>query len=207
MSAIANQIHTPHPQEDAVRHILEKVGVDTNQAAAIMLDLDPIPIGQILGDAGWYYYDPQLPWVQGPVGQRGAHVTLLYGLVMPLAFGKVQINSRSTGQFFGGVIHELLADLELEKHGPTVQAIDVFENDPRYSVLVARVDDDRIREANRRLRWLPHIDTFVEFKAHVTLAYLESDAIGTAAAQKSAASALIGQELKPRGLNLGGEFK
>lgn len=57
-----------------------------------------------------------------------------------------------------------------------ITAVTAFSGNPDYTPLVAEVSTDGLDEANARLRLLPHIDTFPEYRPHITLAYLKPDA-------------------------------
>jgi hypothetical protein len=60
----------------------------------------------------------------------------------------------------------------------SVQIVKVtaFEGNPDFTPLVAEVSTDGHDQANARLRLLPHIDTFPDYRPHITLAYLKPDA-------------------------------
>lgn len=178
--------------------IYERLGMKLGNFGCIMLDVEPIPVSEHLGvnDPSWYYYskNPLLKYVKGPVAETIAHATLLYGLTPDDKAGIQQKVS----------VDELLRGLDLTS--VTVDHVDAFPSQfgEPYSCVVAKLQahDNDLEEANRRLRFLPHIDTFVEFKAHVTLAYVNvqdtDETIGLLN------DALYGQTLKARGINYGG---
>lgn len=178
--------------------VFERVGMKLGHFGCIMLDVEPIPVGELLG-AGpeWFYYsdDELLRYVQGPVSETIAHATLLYGLTPDDNAGIDQKES----------VDELLDGLDLTS--VTVDHVGSFPGQfgHPYSCIVGhlRITDD-LREANRRLRFLPHIETFTEYRAHVTLAYVHHEE--TEQTVFSLNERLHGAELTAVGLNYGGEL-
>jgi 2'-5' RNA ligase len=179
-------------------NIYKRLGMEIGHFAAIMLDVEPIDVQGILGqDDDWFYYSDKdvLRYVKGPVASVQAHATLLYGLTPNDNAGIDQKQS----------VDELLKGLDLSS--VTVDEVDHFPpqyNEP-YGCIVAKLKaDDNLLEANRRLRFLPHIDTFLEFKAHVTLAYVNADDVQDAIPVLS--DALNGTKLQAIGINYGGKI-
>lgn len=144
----------------------EFAGTKLTDLGFVGLECEPIPITSLVWKS-WLsdlFVDEtgERPWVNGAVGEHGAHVTLLYGLLRP-------------AHEYGDLVRKLLEGIPIE---PTkVIGIEQFGSpeDP-YACLVARLEVAwGLIEANRRLRWLPHVDTFVEYKPHVTLAYVRRE--------------------------------
>ena len=110
--------------------------------------------------------DPSRFWVKGDVTPI-AHVTLLYGLLVP-AFKQADN------------INRLLADWQRPQWLP-ITGFDVFPSpydDEPYSCIVARVVDRNgsLAHARGRLEYLPHVNTFPDWKLHATIAYVETAA-------------------------------
>jgi 2'-5' RNA ligase len=179
--------------------IYKRIGMELGHFGAVMLDVDPVDVSGILGDSeDWYYSssNPKLRYVKGPVGEVQAHVTLLYGLTPDDNAAQNQKES----------IKELLDGLDLSS--VTIEEVDSFppQYGEPYQCVVGKLQTDTdLGEANRRLRFLPHIDTFLDFKAHVTLAYVKEDLAGEAISKL--AGQLEGVKLNAVGLNFGGELK
>jgi 2'-5' RNA ligase len=178
--------------------IYERVGMKLGKFGAIMLDVEPIDVQSILGqDDDWFYYSDktELKYVKGPVASIQAHCTLLYGLTPNSNAGVDQKLS----------VDELLTGLDLSS--VTIESVGSFPpqyNEP-YACIVGHLKaDENLVEANRRLRFLPHIDTFLEFKAHVTLAYVNDTDLQDALPVLS--DALTGSTLAAIGINYGGEI-
>jgi 2'-5' RNA ligase len=179
--------------------IYERLGMKLGHFAAIMLDLEPIDIQGILGeDDDFFYYSQrdELRYVKGPVASTIAHATLLYGITPDSNAGVRQKKS----------VDELLKGLDLSS--VTIEEVGSFPpqyNEPYACVVGHLKADENLVEANRRLRFLPHIDTYLEFKAHVTLAYVNADDLQDVLPVLG--DALTGKELVATGINYGGEIE
>jgi len=178
--------------------IYERVGMRLGHFGCIMLEVEPVPVSEILG-AGpeWFYYstNDMLRYVKGPVAENGGHATLLYGLTPGDNAGADQRES----------VDELLDGLDLSH--VVVDHVDYFPaqfGEPYACVVGKLATDGDLGEANRRLRFLPHIDTFVEYKPHVTFAYVHLDQVDAAV---SALGVLAGARLAGAGINYGGSIR
>lgn len=167
-------------------------GVKVPKLGCVMLDVEPLPVKQWL-PAKWAYYstNPGLKHVQGydAVG----HITLKFGLLSNANFIKPQIDA----------VLEGWAPAEMIR----IKSIDAFDSthpDEPYKCIIARLEQDHLREANRRLSFLPHIDTF-PYDPHFTLGYVR-DGYHTPAMDICRAELTAnGMELLPTGLNYGRE--
>lgn len=174
--------------------VYERAGVSQpGDLGCIMLDLEPIPVSSMLHGVRYFYGDDRMRYAQGPVADETAHATLLYGLTPDEDVGVRQRES----------VDELLADLDLTS--VTVDHVSSFPGMfglPYACVIGKLATDGDLGEANRRLRFLPHIDTFVTYTPHVTLAYVHdadaADAIATLSRD------LDGRRLAATGINYGG---
>lgn len=178
--------------------VYERLGMRLGHFGCIMLDVEPIAVTQILGTDEWFYSSQrdELRYVRGPVAEKVAHCTLLYGLTPDDDAGQNQRES----------VDELLDGLDLTS--VTVSHVSHFPGqlDEPYSCVIAHLDSGGdLLEANRRLRFLPHIDSFVDYRAHVTLAYVRQEY--TDRAVNLLNGVLGGEELRAVGINYGGELK
>lgn len=177
--------------------IYKRLNMQLGHFGCIMLDVTPIPVSDILGvQPDWYYYskNPILRYVKGPVAETVAHATLLYGLTPDDNAGVNQKDS----------VNELLVGLDLSD--VTIDEVDSFPpqmaGEP-YMCVVAKLNTQGdLGEANRRLRFLPHIDTFVEYAPHVTLAYIREEELDETV--NTLNNALAGNILPAIGINYGG---
>lgn len=179
--------------------IYERIGMTgPGKLGCIMLDLEPIPVRYLLSGISARYFwpddDPEgrMSYAKGPVADRGAHATLLYGLTPDVNAGVRQRES----------VDELLDGLDLSS--VTVQDVGYFPGQfgLPYSCIIAHVTSPALVEANRRLRFLPHVDTYLEYRPHVSLAYVHADQ--TAGVIEALEPALVGETLGARGINYGG---
>lgn len=147
--------------------LLEINNINVNKLGCVMLPCEPFDIfGE--GRDQWLKHDdlyvsenPEQFWIQGDVSNK-AHVTLLYGLMTPAFLQKENIeevlNTWDRPEFLAP------------------ERISIFPQPgtehPEYAAIVVEIDDPHILEAHQRLSYLPHINTFPEFKQHMTLAYV-----------------------------------
>lgn len=182
--------------------LLQIAGVDVKNLGFVGLKFDPLAVQEelshdsesgvaILPSDYVYASDGDYrTWVAGPVGETGAHVTAKYGLLHP-------------AHEMMDVVNELVGwprDLTA-----TVTDIEVFPSpydDLKYGCLVARLGGDDLLEINAALSTLPHVDSFVEYKPHVTLAYLKP-VIARHAGIPEAMRWLLGKKLTVTGIDYG----
>ena len=113
----------------------------------------------------YYAKNEERFWIDGWVADKKAHVTLLYGLLW---------NTGITDQH----IRDVLGGCGLRK--VIIDHVGCFaspykDEDP-YTCVVAHLQEDEVlKEAHARLSFLPHINTFPEYKAHMTLCYIKND--------------------------------
>lgn len=177
------------------------LGIDLSALGCVMLGIRPLPVREALGEelseALYTSPDPKKFWIKGPVAQEGGHVTLLYGIL------------KSMWPFVGYEedyfqhIDRILADW---RQPITVQFEDVLAwPDPAggpSTTLVASVHvDPLLLEAHQRLSLLPHVDTFLDYHPHVTLAYVRNEA--ATAAYDALRERFAGYEVRTTDLDYG----
>lgn len=176
--------------------IYEALGIDINNLGCIMLDIEQQDIcSHVRGAERDLYYSPTLPWAQGAVGEKSAHLTVLYGLLEQ------------------GLVYKDHVDALLDGWNPeplVVSGISYFPSNvpgEDYKVVVAKIEKTaNLIEGHQRLQLLPHIDTFPAYKPHMTLAYIK----GSADFEKwsnSLFECYSDVRLHATGINYGGDFK
>lgn len=134
--------------------------------------------------------DPKKWWVQGDVSDK-AHITLLYGLMKPAYEQK-------------DAVDRVLAGWERPEYLiPNHISIFPSQDEEKYAAIVVEVRDRSLIEAHQRLSYLPHVNTFAQYKAHMTLAYVKAEVADTwvAAFEKSEFHIYV----KPGDLDYGSE--
>lgn len=188
------------------------LGIDLSKLGCIMAKVETIPVLDLIEAAGAGSEDDlvstrgrrdDLWWIDGAVGERKAHVTLLYGLLR-------------SGPVWREHVDTLLADVDLRV--VPIDRVDVFDSpypDEPYKCIVARIAMTPALElAHARLSYLPHVNTFPGYKAHVTLAYVKDEpspllwADTVAEAWVRALNGeLTGRDLGVLGIDYGGDRK
>lgn len=145
-------------------NLYSEMGIDTDAFGCIMLDVDKIPVMEYAqGTEDDLYYNPQKEsYMQGAVAEHVPHMTVLYGLM-------------DSGPNWRKFVNIVLKDWHPETI--TVDKVNYFDNPSMdcYCVVAHIKVTPELNEGNGRLRILPHVDTFMSYKPHVTLAYIKKD--------------------------------
>lgn len=143
-------------------------GLTDKELECVMLDIPPFKFmdrgwdGKIPIEDLFYGKVPQLEYAQGLVGQRNAHVTLMFGIHPSVSYVRA--------------VTEALAPwdpepIELERitsFPSTVAGQD-------YSVIVASVvETTNLLEGRTLIEQLDYTDRFETYRPHVTLAYVNA---------------------------------
>lgn len=168
-------------------HIYDRLDIGWDDLDCVMLDFQPMHFLDV--SEADLFYSPTQRFAQGQVGNK-AHVTLLYGLLRGIQQSDVD---------------EVLDGWKPE---PIVlDEIAVFPSyvpGEEYSCLVAKPNEEsyeNLLEAHSRLSFLPHINTFTEYKPHLTLMYVKKEA--TERVIEQIIGSVIGMNLDPWELNYG----
>lgn len=182
--------------------LMAHLGVDVKTLGYVGLTFDQLEVQKNLSygsESGVaiiesdYVYAPEgdyRSWVKGPVGESGAHVTAKYGLLIPAHEIQPAVN-------------ELIGwprEVSVE-----VVDITVFPSpypDLPYGCLVALLGGEELAEMNASLSVLPHVDSFSEYRPHLTLAYLKPE-VASYAGIAEATRWLLGTKLTVTGIDYG----
>jgi 2'-5' RNA ligase len=161
---------TKHVNANDYPEIFSDLGINLGQLGCVMLDLAPIHVtGYIPETEGkienelYVSPNPDRFWVNGAMSERKAHMTLLYGLL-----------SKDWQDHIRTVLADWDTPLFVE-----IDGLEVFPSpydDEQYVCIVARVKvTPQLQEGHARLELLPHVNTFLEWRTHVTLAYVRAE--------------------------------
>ncbi len=177
-------------------HVYAALGIDVNKLGCVMADTEPIMVTELVTKPEpdlYFAANPDHFWIRGAVGETGAHVTILYGLMQHATKLKAEI-------------HEVLRDWAMDD--VTIEKIGVFQapmDDEDYECIVAHLKvTPQLLDGHTRLEFLPHVNTFTKYRPHVTLAYVKKGAAKRWVRELN--NALIGKKLAITQLiNLGSE--
>lgn len=146
---------------------LPQLGINVATLGCVMLDVEPLDLPD-LAALEYRSSHPDRSWISGV--QTGAqHITLLYGLLHNAHDIKEAVDEALDG-WQPSPLYALTVD----------RFPSPFPDEP-YVCLVARLTEPGVMEqpslveAHQRLSFLPHIDTHMQYKPHVTLAYVKRE--------------------------------
>lgn len=171
------------------KQVTDKLGIFPNELGAVMLDFEPIDNLTAIIPEEWLYYSPNQEqwWIKGWVANK-AHLTLKYGLLQKAYELKDEIAKLTEG-------------LSLPQVRVAYATTFQDPGNPYTTIVLALEDDPALLEFNRRLSYLPHVDTYTPWVPHVTVAYIHSGFVTPAVERVH--NMMTGRILIPRGLNLG----
>jgi len=149
------------------REMYAELGINIDKLGCIMLDVDGEPIVNLIrADDLFTTSNPDRFWIKGFVaGKKVPHVTMLYGLLQS-----------------GNTIYRKYVDEVLKGwHCDSVECDHVgffespYTDEPYYCIVAHLKISNELKEGNSLLQLLPHINTFPDYKAHITIAYIRKD--------------------------------
>jgi 2'-5' RNA ligase len=179
------------------KSVYEDLGYDIGKLGCIMLDIDPEDLGrrvsEVIAPEEIFQSDDPADHING-IEAGNPHVTLLYGLL------------RSGPEMKKHVL-EVLDDGRSCPQTVQIDRIDYFESPkpdkPYYCIVAHLVITPELQECNDRLKFLPHLNTFSGYKAHMTLAYIKEDSQVRDRVVAQLNGLLRGRLLPTTGLNFG----
>lgn len=175
------------------KQVYQDLGYDLAKLGCIMLDTEPIDVGGVFKEDDLYYAkDKAKFWIDGVVCDKTPHVTLLYGLLR---------SGLEMKKHVGAVLHDFnFTDVTIENVGYFDSP---YEDEPYVCLVAHLLITDQLRLANEHLKFLPHINTFPGFKAHITIAYVKPETAPQYLKQLQ--DALTGKIIKTKAINYGGD--
>jgi phage portal protein BeeE/2'-5' RNA ligase len=169
--------------------LYEGTGINPDDLGCIMIDTEPLEVTSLVED-GEADLVEATPMDRSPVpGQDAPHITLLYGLL-------------ENGNVWKDKVDAVLEDWSMEK--ATIDKVDYFDTPDAYAVVAHIKPTPELIEGHERLTLLPHIQTFSEYKPHMTLAYIDK-AADVGKWIKALGAAYNGRKIKVTGINYGDE--
>lgn len=186
------------------KEIYEMLGYNLSKLGCLMIDTEPIKTTYIVGmDDGTGIIGPAFPgyyaknkerfWIDGYVAEKTPHVTLFYGFLQE-------------ANCFKKHIEILLKDTKI----PTIKIEDIsffdspYEDEPYYCIVAKVEKTPELLEAHNKMTLLPNIQTFPDYKPHITIAYIIKNETIRDNYIEYLRKELVGKELKVIGLNFGG---
>lgn len=152
------------------KEVYEWLGIDLDSLGCVMLDVEKIPNPDPKNSDKYLYTSQKKErfWMNGWVASETAHVTLLYGLL-----SKAYVIEDHVWQVLD---NWWIDDVEIESVGYFDSNYKDDDDDKDYYCIVAHIKPTKaLVEGHQRLQFLPHINTFAEYKPHITLAYIKKD--------------------------------
>lgn len=183
------------------KEIYEALGYNLSKLGCLMLDVEPISSTfyskMNYSFTGYFpdYYAKNKDrfWIDGYVADKNPHLTLFYGFLQEARCYKWHIEKLLNG-----------TNISVVK----IEDITFFESpyeDEQYYCVVATVEKTaELLEAHNKMTLLPNIQTFPDYKPHITIAYIIKDTQVRDDFISHLKNELIGKELNVVGLNYGG---
>lgn len=141
--------------------IYKELSIDTKKLFCVMLGVDAGDLEMPEIPAEYLYHSKDKSWIKGYVAQQGMHCTLLYGIMDGVTKEMVQTVLK------GWKVPKLRIE--------NISKFDSKDDEDYYCVIGEVEITPELTEGHDRLEFLPHINTFPGYKAHITLAYIKKD--------------------------------
>ncbi len=132
-------------------------------------------------------------WIDGYVAEKTPHLTLFYGFLQEAGCYKKHIE-----------LLLLNSKIDLVKIEDVSFFESPYEDEPYYCVVAKVEKTPELLEAHNKMTLLPNIQTFPDYKPHITIAYIKKDETARDIFIEDLKRSLVGKELKVIGLNYGG---
>lgn len=148
-------------------HIYQGLGIDVDKLGCVMASLearDDMKYPYVDENDLYYAKEKSRFWINGWVCGKTPHITLLYGLLKP-------------GVEYAPYIRDVLDGWEMKT--AAIESVGYFtsnyEDEPYYCIIAHMRVTEQLLDAHMRLQFLPHINTFNEYRPHMTIAYIKKD--------------------------------
>lgn len=139
--------------------IYNDIDIDPDDLGCIMVDTESLEVQSLLSDDMKAQLFEQTKFDQSSTpAENVPHITLLYGLL-------------ENGNIWKDKVDELLKGWKMKN--ATIEKVDYFKTSDSYAVIGHIEKTPELVDGHERLTLLPHIQTFSEYKPHITLAYVD----------------------------------
>lgn len=175
------------------REMYAEMGINIDKLGCIMLDVDGGSIESPPEQDLYFTINPDRFWIKGFVAGHTPHVTLLYGLM------------ESGNTKWKWEVDKVLEGWEMKLL--SIAHVGYFDSpypdEPYYCIVAHLLITPELLEGHKRLEFLPHINTFPDYKAHITLCYIKKDEAKRDALIRHYNETLTGKTLPVIQLNYG----
>lgn len=158
------QLNT-HDFEEVYKDL--KINIDT--LGCVMVDIEPLSNMWSIewegaGISLYYSKNPDRKWINGWIAGTVAHITLLYGLL-------------ENAHIWEKYVTKVLEGWNM----PTVEIDHVgyfdspYKDEPYYCIVAHIKVTPELLDGHSRMEFLPHINTFMGYKPHMTICYIKKD--------------------------------
>jgi hypothetical protein len=164
--------------------------VDVDKLGCIMIDTGTVKVTKFVedGKADLIEATDGSDHAMGAVAEKEAHVTLLFGLL-------------ENGNIWKDKVDTVLEGWTLDS--VTINDVTAFDLGDSYAIVGLIKKTPELIDGHERLTLLPHIQTFSEYKPHLTLAYVEHDQATADKWVKALRAEYKGAEPSTKGINYG----
>lgn len=153
--------------DKSLEPIYKKLGIDIKKCFCTMMNVEwsdqQKKVWESMFTDAWAepYESKDKSWIKWLVYENHPHITILYGSL-------------------DGVTPDMVktALSWWEPEGLTISEISYFDSpdgEPYYCIIAKVEVTENLCDARSRLELLPHINTFPDYKAHITLWYIKKD--------------------------------
>lgn len=146
--------------------VYKDLNVNIDKLGCVMLDLEPLKDmespDEVVKDDLYFAKNKTRKWIDGWVVGKVPHITLLYGLMENAHKWKKHVDAVLKGWKLNEVEIDHIGFFETP-----------YEDEPYYCIVAHIKLDKKLVEGNQRLQFLPHVNTYPDFKAHMTICYIK----------------------------------
>lgn len=138
--------------------VYKDLDINLNELQCVMFDTVTLPDFTIDSDLLYYANDPAKFWIDGQICDKTPHITALYGL-LPC------VRRKHVNAVLSDIPQRIfLNGLEIFQSP--------FESEPYECIVATVAKTSQVMRMHKELQMLPHICTYLDYKPHLTIAYV-----------------------------------